>query len=163
MPVNIARDLALIAQQEALLEFPHFNAETAWQLGSLLRAKLMERGAGGSIEIELAGHVLFICVTPGATPGQANWIRRKRNLVRHFARSSYAVGRQLEHEGVTLEARHGITLIDHAVHGGGFPIVVTGTGLVGSIVLSGLPQREDHAVVVAAIAELLQVDAPVLP
>ena len=160
---NLAQDLALIAQQEALLHFPHFNADTAWQLGSLLRDKLLARKAGGSIEIDLAGHVLFACATPGATPGQADWIRRKRNVVRRFARSSYAVGRQLELEGQTLEARHGLTLADYAVHGGGFPLVLAGSGLVGSVILSGLPQRDDHNLVAAALAELLHLDAPVLP
>ena len=163
MSQDLANDLTLIAQQESLLHFPSFNADTAWQLGSLLRSKLIARKAGGSIEIDLAGHVLFACATPGATPGQADWIRRKRNVVRRFARSSYAIGRQLEHDGQTLEARHGLTLTDYAVHGGGFPIVIAGSGLVGSIILSGLPQRDDHALVVAAIAELLQIDAPVLP
>jgi uncharacterized protein (UPF0303 family) len=159
----LANDLALIAQQEALLHFPSFNADTAWQLGSLLRTKLLERKAGGSIEIDLAGHILFTCTTPGATPGQADWIRRKRNVVRRFARSSYAIGRQLEHDGQTLEARHGLTLTDYAVHGGGFPIVIKNSGLVGSVILSGLAQRDDHALVVAAIAELLNINAPSLP
>ena len=159
----LTHDLALIAQQEALLRFPSFHADTAWQLGSLLRNKLIEQKAGGSIEIDLAGHVLFACATPGATPGQADWIRRKRNVVRRFARSSYAVGRQLELEGQTLEARHGLTLADYAVHGGGFPLVLAGSGLVGSVILSGLPQRDDHNLVAAALAELLKIEAPKLP
>lgn len=160
---NLANDLALIAQQEALLHFPAFNPDTAWQLGSLLREKLLTRNAGGTIEIDLAGHILFTATTPGATPGQADWIRRKRNVVRRFARSSYAIGRQLEHDGQTLESRHGLTLTDYATHGGGFPLVLRGTGLVGSIILSGLPQRDDHNLVVAAIAELLHINAPSLP
>jgi uncharacterized protein (UPF0303 family) len=166
----LANDLALIAQQESLLHFPHFNADTAWQLGTLLRSKLTARNAGGSIEIDLAGHILFTCTTPGAVPSQADWIRRKRNVVRRFARSSYAIGRQLEHDGQTLESRHGLTLTDYAVHGGGFPIVIRAlspsepaSGLVGSVILSGLAQRDDHALVVAAIAELLNINAPALP
>jgi uncharacterized protein (UPF0303 family) len=161
--MSAAEDLAIIAQQEELLQFPHFNAETAWQIGSLLRSKLLERKAGGSTEIELAGHLLFACATVGSIPGQADWIRRKRNVVRRFGRSSYAVGRQLEHDNQTLEERHGLTLADYAVHGGGFPIVVKGTGLVGTVVLSGLPQRDDHGLVVAALAETLGIAAPSLP
>lgn len=154
------QDLPVLEQQETLLRFSAFNADTAWQLGSLLRAKLVERGAGGSVEIELAGHVLFACATEGANPGQANWIRRKRNTVRHFARSTYAVGRRLERDGGTLETRNGLAEADHVAHGGGFPIFLQGTGMVGTVVLSGLPQRDDHNLVVEGLAEILGIDVP---
>lgn len=154
------RDLPILDEQEARLQFAAFDADTAWQVGSLLRAKLLERNAGGSVEIELAGHVLFACATVGATPGQANWIRRKRNTVRHFARSTYAVGRKLEKEGTTLSARHGLNEADYVAHGGGFPLLLRGTGMVGTVIFSGLPQRDDHNLVVEALAEVLGVDVP---
>lgn len=157
---SIEKDLPILEQQEEALQFPRFDADTAWQLGSRLRAKLMERKAGGSVEIEVAGHLLFACATPGATPGQANWIRRKRNAVRHFGRSTYATGRKLEAEGLTLPERHGLSDADHAVHGGGFPILLRGTGMVGTVILSGLPQRDDHNLVVEALAEVLGVEVP---
>ena len=120
--MGVVEDLAVIARQEELLRWDGFDAETAWRVGSLLREMLLARGAGGTVEIEIAGQVLFTCATVGATPGQADWIRRKRNVVRRFAKSSYAVGRTLERDGETLEGRHGLTLTDHAVHGGGFPV-----------------------------------------
>ncbi len=158
--LSVDDDLGVLDRQEELLQFAAFDANTAWKLGSLLREKLLERGAGGSIEIELAGHLLFACATPGATPGQANWIRRKRNTVHHFARSTYAVGRKLERDGATLPDRHGISEADHVAHGGGFPIVLRGTGMVGTVIFSGLPQRDDHNLVVDALAEVLGVDVP---
>jgi uncharacterized protein (UPF0303 family) len=160
--MNPVDDLAMITEQEQLLQFAAFNTETAWALGNLLRAKLLAKGAGGTIEIELNQQLLFACATPGATPGQADWIRRKRNTVRRFARSTYAVGRTLERDGETLQGRHGLELRDFAAHGGGFPIVVKETGMVGTVVLSGLPQRDDHGMVVSALAELLGVKVPAL-
>jgi len=159
---HLQADLDILAQQERTLRFTSFGADTAWQLGSLLRSKLVELGAGGTIEIEVNGHLLFACATAGATPGQADWIRRKRNTVRRFARSSYGVGRQLALDGQTMEERHGLTLADYAAHGGGFPLWLGGC-CVGSVVLSGLAQREDHALVVDALAEVLSVDVPRLP
>ncbi len=121
-------------------------------------ARRGNRGVGATVEIELAGQVLFACATLSATPGQADWIRRKRNTVRRFAKSSYAVGRQLERDGETMQARHGLELRDYAAHGGGFPIWVHGVGCIGSAVVSGMPQREDHGLVVAALAEVLGVE-----
>jgi len=155
--MGLAEDIAGIEAQEKVLRFAAFDADTAWELGSAMRRKLLERGAGGTVGIELAGQVLFACATPGATPGQADWVRRKRNTVRRFARSSYAVGRGLERDGDTLQARHGLELRHFAAHGGGFPLWVEGVGCVGSVVVSGLPQREDHELVVSALAEVLGV------
>ncbi len=153
-------DLLVLQQQEQLLCFSSFGAEEAWRLGSRLRGSLLARGAAGSMEIDLAGHLLFACATAGAAPGQANWIRRKRNTVRHFARSTYAVGRKLERDGTTLLISNGLSEVDFAAHGGGFPLMLKGTGMVGSVVLSGLPQREDHNLVIEALAELSGVDVP---
>ncbi len=156
-----AQDLAILAQQESLLHFTTFTPDTAWQLGNLLRSAVLARNAGCTIEIELANHILFTATTPGATPGQADWIRRKRNTVRRFARSSYAVGRQLELDQQTIEARHGLTLADYAAHGGGFPLRIA-DAFVGTIILSGLAQRDDHNLVVTAIAEHLKITIPQL-
>ena len=156
-------DLAIIDQQEKLLRFTAFDGLTAWQLGNLMRSRLLQANAAGTIEIDLAGQILFACTTPGATPGQADWIRRKRNTVRRFGRSSYAVGRILERDGDTIESRHGLTLTDYAAHGGGFPIYLAGTGPVGSAIVSGLPQRDDHNLVVSALAELLNITVSTLP
>jgi uncharacterized protein (UPF0303 family) len=160
--MTAADDLVVIEEQEKALRFAAFDADTAWKLGGILRSKLAERNAGGTVEIELAGQVLFTCTTVGATPGQADWIRRKRNTVRRFARSSYAIGRMLERDGETLLGRHGLELKDYAAHGGGFPISVTGVGCVGSLIVSGLPQRDDHALAVSALAEVLGISVPQL-
>jgi uncharacterized protein (UPF0303 family) len=160
---TLEEDLRLLAEQERLLHFPSFNSETAWDVGNALRAEALKRKAGMTFEIQIAGRTLFACSTDGAAPGQADWIRRKRNVVMRFGRSSYAAGLMLQQEGKTIEERHGLTLTDFAMHGGGVPILLTGTGLVGSVVASGLDQRTDHGLVVKAMAGVLGVEVPALP
>jgi uncharacterized protein (UPF0303 family) len=157
-----ANDLTILTQQEALLRFVDFTPDTAWQLGTLLRTALLAREPGGTVEIERNGQLLFACTTPGAKPDQADWIRRKRNTVHRFGRSSYAVGRQLALDQQTLEADHGLSLVDYAAHGGGFPLFL-GDTLAGTIIVSGLPQRDDHNFVVTAISAYLQIPIPQLP
>ena len=153
--MSVSQDLNILNQQEQQLRFPSFNSDTAWQLGCFLRDTFLSLGAGGSVQIELANHLLFACATASAPPGQADWIRRKRNVVHRLARSSYAVGLGLEEAGDTLEKRHGLYTADYAAHGGGFPILLENTGPVGSVVVSGLPQRDDHNLVVNALASVL--------
>ncbi len=166
--MNPTEDLVILAQQEMLLRFPAFDADTAWQIGSLLRAALLGLNAGGTVEIERDGQLLFACATPGAKSTQADWIRRKRNTVQRFHRSSYAIGRELARNSATLESAYGLSEIDYAAHGGGFPLWVqvddAGSAeaavCVGSIIVSGLPQRDDHNLVVNAIGEHLRVAIP---
>lgn len=158
--MSAEKDIATINQQESLLQFPSFAADTAWELGCILRQAAMSRGAGMTFEIQVAGRVLFYASTLDAPAGQADWIRRKRNTVMKFGKSSYRVGLDLADK--TMEDRHALATADHAAHGGGFPILLRGTGCVGSVIASGLPQRQDHAVVVTALAQLLGVKAPEL-
>jgi uncharacterized protein (UPF0303 family) len=116
-----------------------------------------------TFEIQVANRPLFLAATAGASAGQADWIRRKRNTVLRFGRSSYAVGIQLDLEHKTLEERHGLSLADYAAHGGGFPIVLRNTGLIGTIIASGLAQRDDHELIVAVLSELQGVMGLALP
>src|SRR5579875_976387 len=158
--MSIENDLAILEQQEQILRFTKFNPETAWELGCYLRTLLMDCKAGGTIEIELAGHLLFACATPTSSPGQADWIRRKRNVVHRCGRSSYAIGRILESNNETLQSRHCLKPADYSAHGGGFTILIEGPCRVGSVVMSGLPQRDDHSLVVSALAKILEKDVP---
>lgn len=156
--MSFAIDLAVIEQQEQLLQFAAFSAETAWSVGCHLRAEAVRQNAAMTFAIELAGRTLFHAATDFAPADQMEWIRRKRNVVLRWGRSSYAVGLELQQQGKTLEQKHGLPQAEYATHGGGFPIVLRGTGCVGSVVASGLPQRDDHAMVVNALAAALNLD-----
>lgn len=152
---NLEDDLARIGLQEEKLQFQSFDAETAWTVGSQLREAALARGAAVAVDIQLNGHTLFFTALRGATPDNGDWIRRKRNVVLRFQRSSYAVGLELRKQGTTLEEKLGIDTADFAAHGGCFPILLRGTGCVGTITVSGLPQREDHELIVEVLAAVL--------
>jgi uncharacterized protein (UPF0303 family) len=147
------RDLARIAAQEQALQFDSFDAAAAWELGGALKAAAEARGVAVTIEIRLAGHTIFLYAMPGTAPVNADWARRKRNVVELLGRSSYAVGLDQAQKQVSLEENTGLPLRDYATHGGSFPLRVRGVGLVGAITVSGLPQRDDHALIVAVLAE----------
>lgn len=151
----ISEDLARVALQEQQLQFSSFDEETAWRLGCRLRAVAVERGLVLVIDIHRHAQPLFYAALPGTTPDNAEWVRRKSNVVFRFQRSSYAVGLEMEQKQSSLEERYGLPLADYAAHGGSFPIRVRGAGFVGAVTVSGLPQREDHSLVVEALcAEL---------
>ncbi len=152
----IEHDLEKIALQEKRLQFSGFNAAVAWELGIALKTAAEKRGAAIAIDIQLHGHPLFSYSMAGTTPDNWEWIRRKRNVVMRYHRSSYAIGLKHERAGTTLQGTTGLDLRDYSTHGGCFPIMLAGTGCVGTITVSGLPQREDHSLVVSVLQEYLQ-------
>jgi uncharacterized protein (UPF0303 family) len=87
----------------------------------------------------------------GATADQADWIRRKNNTVQRFCRSSYYMGISYKSRGSTFEDVKYLDDIEYAGHGGAFPLLIRGVGLVGTVTVSGLAQADDHALVVAAL------------
>jgi uncharacterized protein (UPF0303 family) len=153
--MDIAHDLQSIGAQEQALVFPHFDAARAWALGNRLHALATARGLAIAIDVGTFGQPLFFAALAGTTPDNVDWVRRKRNVVAHFRRSSYAVGLRMQQAGTTLDAKHGLASADYTPYGGAFPLTVAGVGVVGTITVSGLPQRADHEFVVETLcAEL---------
>lgn len=148
------RDLARIALQEARLVFARFGADTAWTLGTRLKAMAEARGAGLAIAVRIARRDAFFYAMPGSTPANADWVRRKCNTVELLARSSYGATIAPPRDGQGIAQRMGLDLRDYAFAGGAFPITLEGAGPIGAVAVSGLPQREDHAIVVEALAAL---------
>ncbi|MDR5854402.1 heme-degrading domain-containing protein [Caballeronia sp. LZ062] len=153
--MDIPHDLQTIAHQENTLVFPQFHADHAWQLGTQLREMALARDAAVAIDVRTFGHRLFFAALDGATPDNARWAERKSRTVEHFRRSSYAIGLTLQQAGATLAEKFGLDPAQYAAHGGGFPIRVANVGVIGSVTVSGLPQRSDHQMVVEAVCAVL--------
>lgn len=150
----LEKDLQRLVRQEQLLQLERFDEVTAWDLGTHIKAICEARQVGVTIEIRRAKETLFFYAMPGTTPNNAEWVRRKRNTVELLQRSSYSSGLANQKEGSSLPLRTGVSLNDYAEHGGSFPVRVKGVGCVGTVTVSGVPQREDHAIVVEALALL---------
>jgi len=144
-----------LLRQEEELQFTSFNEDTAWQLGSWLVAHAIENKLPITIDITRAGHQLFHASRPGTSADNDEWVKRKTRLVYRMGHSSFYLGQRLKREGVTIEKKFLLSEQEYAPHGGCFPIIVKGTGLVGTITVSGLPQEDDHKVVVQAIRHYL--------
>jgi uncharacterized protein (UPF0303 family) len=153
--MDASEDLRRIALQEERLHFDAFDAGAAWEVGLALKAV----GDAGKlpivVDIRLLSMPLLSFALPGSAPDNFDWARRKRNVVLRFHRSSYAIGLKLAAEGKTLADLGALPERDYAVHGGAVPIILKGTGCVGAVTVSGLPQRDDHRVVVEAMAKVL--------
>jgi uncharacterized protein (UPF0303 family) len=143
--------LADLAAEEEELQFSSFTNDDAWELGTALRELARRQGAPVAIDISRNGHQLFRAALPGATPDNDAWIERKQRVVNRFGHSTLHVRQTFVERGTTFETASGLDPQRYAAHGGGFPVLVRSVGPVGVLVVSGLPQLEDHRLIVAAL------------
>ena len=144
-----------LAAEEEELQFSSFTNDDAWALGASLVDAARQHSAPVAIDISRNGHQLFHTALPGASPDNDAWIQRKSRVVQRFGHSSLYMRRLCAAEGTTVEEKFGLDPREFAAHGGAFPILVRRVGPVGVVVVSGLPQVEDHRMVVAALRGLL--------
>ncbi|MER7698484.1 MULTISPECIES: heme-degrading domain-containing protein [unclassified Streptomyces] len=142
----------LIAQ-ERRLTLPRFGHDDAYALGGLLVALARKRHAPVAIDIRRGAQQLFHAALPGSSADNDAWIDRKRKVVERYGESSYLVGARFRAKGTTFEESSRLDPETYAAHGGSFPIAVEGAGVIGTVTVSGLPQAEDHAMVVEALEQ----------
>jgi uncharacterized protein (UPF0303 family) len=153
--MGLSEDIERVALQERELQLVRLDAEVAWDLGTRLRIMARGRGLAVVIDVRRFGQPLFYTALDGTTPDNAEWVRRKCNLVARLHRSSYAIGLSLKEKNDTLLGKYGLPVADYAAHGGCFPLTVASAGVVGCVTVSGLPQRADHELVVEALCGAL--------
>lgn len=154
--LNLDEQLAELVSEEDELQFRSFTNEIALELGLLLLETAKQDQKRIVIDIERHGQQLFHYAMEGTTPDNDQWIIRKKNVVKRFNKSSFHVGLLLAKSGKTIEERYFVDPFQYAAHGGAFPLIIKEVGTVGTIAVSGLPQEEDHRLVVGVIREYLQ-------
>jgi len=148
--------LEKLLTEEQQLQFSAFNEDTAWQIGSWLVEYAAKNTLPIAIDIRRGEQQLFHASRPGASADNDEWVKRKVRLVNRFGHSSFYLGQLLKSEGKTIEEKFLLPESEYAPHGGCFPIMIKGTGMVGTITVSGLPQADDHQLVVTAINHYLE-------
>jgi uncharacterized protein (UPF0303 family) len=144
-----------LAAEEAELQFPGFTEDDAWTLGGALVETARAAALPVAIDVTRHGHQLFHAALPGSSPDNDRWIERKARVVDRFGHSSLYMRVLSELDGRTFEEKFLLDGRVYAAHGGAFPLLVRGVGPIGTVVVSGLPQVEDHRMVVAALREHL--------
>jgi uncharacterized protein (UPF0303 family) len=152
---DLEMTLADLAAEEEELQLTSFTADDAWSLGTALVTAARSAQAPVAVEVSRNRHTLFHAALPGAAPDNAAWIRRKARVVNRFGHSSLYMRQLCAADGTTLEEKFGLSPDRYAAHGGAVPIVVRSVGPIGVVAVSGLPQLEDHRMVVTALRALL--------
>jgi uncharacterized protein (UPF0303 family) len=151
-------DIEKIAEQEAALVFDEFDEARAFAIGSSIRDRALKENLPVVVDIQFWDRALFYAALPGSTSSNTDWARRKRNVVKMFHKSTYRMVLEQNRPDRTFKPGSGLDISDYVLAGGGFPIRVNGVGVVGAICVSGLPERQDHELVVARLCDHLGLD-----
>ncbi|RWK43501.1 heme-degrading domain-containing protein [Mesorhizobium sp.] len=154
----VADDIALIQKQEATLVFSVFDEAVAFTIGSAIRDRALAQGLPIIVDIRTFDRPLFYAAMPGSNASNPDWARRKINVVQRFLKSTYRMVLEQQRPDRSFKPGEGLDISDYVLAGGGFPVTVKGAGVIGVIAVSGLPEREDHGVVVDALCSHLGVD-----
>ena len=141
--------------QESHLVFDRFDEDTAWRLGVALREAALAAGLPVAISLRRNGQRLFHAALPGSSADNDGWLERKAAVVDRYGQSSLRVGEQFRVDGGSFDTDSRLDPSSYAAHGGAFPILLRGTGCVGTVAVSGLPELEDHAFVVETLEAFL--------
>ncbi len=150
--------LTELKQQEQELQFTSFTNDMVLTLGMALLQEAKKRGKPLTIDITRSGQQIFHFAMTGTAVDNDEWIKRKNNVVNRFGHSSYFIGVTLKATDKTMEEKYLISSGTYAAHGGAFPIIIKNVGIVGTITVSGLPQEEDHELVVSTLRKFLAIE-----
>jgi len=151
-------DIALIKRQETELAFTEFNELVAHSLGERIRERALREKLVIVVDIRTWDRQLYFMALPGTTADNAEWVRRKFNMVRQVQKASYRPVLENKSDAEHFLPRRGLDNADFVLAGGGLPIRVKGAGVIGCVTVSGLHERDDHQVAVDGICEELGVD-----
>lgn len=149
--------LSQLLKEEDVLQFSAFTNETALELGLKLVEAARSAAKGVTIDICRNGQQLFHYALEGTSADNDEWIKRKNRVVNRFGHSSYYMGISYKAKNTTIQDSSLLDPREYAAHGGAFPIIIKEVGVVGTITVSGLPQQEDHQLVVRVLADYLGV------
>lgn len=146
--------LGLERESEAL-QLNSLSAHEALEIGAIALDVGIERALPIAVEVHLGSWVVFHASLPGSTPDKDTWLARKARVVLATGNSTMLERVWAEEAELDWYEFKGLPEATHAIHGGGVPLNVKGLGHVGTLVVSGLPQVEDHLLCVEVISEFL--------
>jgi uncharacterized protein (UPF0303 family) len=150
--------LDTIRRQEQALQFTSFDNDAALAIGNRIVEMARADKVAVTVDITVNRNPLFFHAMAGTSPNNVDWIRRKSNLVNRTGHASFFVHTEAVNAGRDYDNLPTFDTRDYAAHGGSFPIVVKGTGQIGTITVSGLAGVDDHAMVVRALKWYLKAD-----
>ena len=146
---------AVLLEEEMRLTLPSLNEADALEIGEIAKFFGQDRSLPIAVEVRVGDWIIYHASLPGSTVENQGWIDRKARVVMLKHHSTLFERVSAQERGVDWFVENNLTESTHAIHGGGLPLITQGDGFVGVLLISGLPQIEDHLLGVKVLTEFL--------
>ena len=143
-----------LLDEEQILKLPSLSNNDAIEIGQIAVTLGSQRKLPIAIEVRISEWIVFHASLEGSKPENDWWINRKVAVVMLNQHSTMFERVSAEERGVDWHKENGVTDETHAIHGGALPLI-TEDGFEGILIISGLPQVEDHLLAVEVLTEFL--------
>ena len=134
---------------------PTFDVADALEIGEIAKSFGSQRGLHIAVEVRIGDWIIYHASLPGSKSENQWWIDRKARVVLLKHHSTIYERVSAEERGVDWHQENNLLDETHAIHGGGLPLITKNEGFVGVLLVSGLPQVEDHLLGVEVLTEFL--------
>ena len=143
-----------LIEEEAVLKLPSLTNTNAIEIGEIAATLGKQRKLPIAIEVRIGEWIVFHASLEGSKPENDWWINRKVSVVMLKHHSTMFERVSAEERGADWHKENGVEDETHAIHGGAVPLI-TPTGFAGILIISGLPQVDDHLFAVEVLTEFL--------
>ena len=141
--------------EEKILTLPHLDVSGALEIGEIGKSLGQVRNLPIAVELRFLDWIIYHASLPGSKSENQQWLDRKARVVMLKHHSTMHERVSAEERGVDWHKENNVTDETHAIHGGGLPLITKDEGFVGILLISGLPQLEDHLLGVEVLTEFL--------
>jgi uncharacterized protein (UPF0303 family) len=144
-----------LISEEQILTLPSLDLAGSLEIGEIAKSIAVLRKLPLAIQVRLGDWIIYHASLPGSTSENHWWIDRKARVVALKHHSTMYERVSAEERGVDWHKDNNLLDETHAIHGGGLPLITKNEGFVGILLISGLPQVEDHLLGVEVLTEFL--------
>ena len=141
--------------EEQILTLPSLKISDALEIGEIAKSLSVTRNLPIAIEVRLGDWIVYHASLPGSKPENDWWMARKARVVMLKHHSTMYERVSAEERRVDWHKENNLLDETHAIHGGGLPLITKNEGFAGVLLISGLPQVEDHLFGVEVLTEFL--------
>ena len=141
--------------EEQILTLPSLGTTGALEIGEIAKSLGVARNLPIATEVRLGGWIIYHASLPGSTPENDWWMSRKARTVMLKHHSTMYERVSAEERDIDWHKENNLLDETHAIHGGGLPLITKNDGFSGVLLISGLPQVEDHLFGVEVLTEFL--------
>ena len=144
-----------LLNEEQILTLPSLEIADTLEIGEIAKSLGQIKNLPIAVEVRLGDWIIYHASLPGSKSENQWWIDRKARVVMLKHHSTLYERVSAEERGVDWHKENNLLDETHAIHGGGLPLITKNEGFVGILLISGLPQVEDHLLGVEVLTEFL--------